>query len=267
MIVLGKSITWRRTVFNDWEIINAMMPLTQIHFETIDSTNTWAKSHCEEFDPGAITVVTAEEQTAGRGRWKRSWLSPRGVSIYATYCFFLKSHRQDIGNIPQVLSLSAAHVLRELDIPVLIKWPNDLILHKKKLGGILCETVVSSQGVHVIVGIGVNVNVEQKDLDLVDRPAISLYTATGKKFEIASLQEALNKQFQTDLAHFLDKGFEPFYPTYQALSTLSKGTPITVNIYPKKYVGAFEVLRSDGSLVLRSEDGTLHTYHSGEILE
>jgi BirA family biotin operon repressor/biotin-[acetyl-CoA-carboxylase] ligase len=165
------------------------------------------------------------------------------------------------------LSFSAAHILRALDLPILIKWPNDLILHKKKLGGILCETVVGGGGIWIIVGIGINVNVEQKDLDLVDRPAISLHTASGRLFEIEDIQQALNKRFQADLALFMEAGFGQFFDAYRSLSTLSKGDPVTVNIYPNKYVGSFEALQADGSLNLRAADGALQTYNSGEILE
>jgi len=244
-----------------------MLPLKHFHFETIDSTNTWAKAHCEEFDPVWMTLVTADEQTSGRGRWKRSWLSPKGVSIYATYCFLMEGHRQDFGNIPQILSISAAHILRALDLPVVIKWPNDLILHKKKLGGILCETVSEKRGIWIIVGIGINVNVKQHDLDLIDRPAISLLTATGNPFVIDTLQQALNIRFCKDLAQYMQGGFASYFENYAALSTLSKGDSITVNIYPNKYSGTFEALQSDGSLIMRARDGSLQTYLSGEILE
>jgi len=108
---------------------------------------------------------------------------------------------------------------------------------------------------------------EQKDLDSIDRPAISLHTASGKHFELPTLLNSLTKQFQQDLAVFIEKGFGPFYPTYKAQSSLSRGDPVIINIYPNKYPGVFESLQSDGALVMRSSDGELHTYFSGEILE
>ncbi len=243
------------------------MQLKQIHFKTIDSTNTWAKIHLEDLNKDQLTLITADEQTAGRGRWKRSWVSGNGENLIASYCFFLDTIRPDLGNIPQVLSLSAAEVLRHQGFPVLIKWPNDLILQGKKLGGILCETGMCENSIGVVVGIGINVNMDQKILESIDRPAISLYSAAGKRLMINDVLTALTAQFQIDLKNFLQNGFQNFHKKYIDLSSLKKGKPIVVNIHPQKYTGFFHSLRNDGSLIMSDPDGSLKTFHSGEILE
>ena len=68
------------------------MELTRIHFDTIDSTNTWAKQNAHKLESDKITLVTTDTQTAGRGRFKRKWVSPPHQNIYASFCFFISSN-------------------------------------------------------------------------------------------------------------------------------------------------------------------------------
>ena len=75
---------------------------------SIDSTNSWAKAHPDQWAAEGVTLVTASEQMAGRGRFKRKWVSPPDVNIYATFCFWFDAERKDVGHIPQLLALAAA---------------------------------------------------------------------------------------------------------------------------------------------------------------
>src|SRR5690242_2426664 len=84
-----------------------------IHFDSIDSTNTWTKKNAATLDPDQLTCVTALEQTAGRGRFFRKWLSPKGQNIYASFFFCLPADCPYIINLGQVLSLSCITVLKK----------------------------------------------------------------------------------------------------------------------------------------------------------
>ncbi len=243
------------------------MKINSIHFEIIDSTNTWAKAHFDELDRSCLTVITADEQTAGRGRWKRKWVSPKGVNLLVTYAFYLDHLREDIGNIPQILSLSAAKVLRKLGVNSMIKWPNDLQVNKRKIGGILCETVQSGKGVGVVVGIGVNVNMEKEDVESIDIPATSMRVEAGKLFDRDEVLTLLTRTFSEDLLGFLKIGFKPYFKNYLSFSSLIPNAPITVNIYPNKYPGHFYTINEDGSLTFKNSTGYLQTVQSGELLE
>ena len=75
------------------------MDVTYFHFDTIDSTNTWAKQNVHLFEESPLTLITADRQTAGRGRFKRTWVSPAEENIYATLCFFVDPKRPALGNI------------------------------------------------------------------------------------------------------------------------------------------------------------------------
>ena len=92
-----------------------------IHLETIDSTQAYAKRNSSSFPPNQITCITAEEQTAGRGRFQRTWQSPKGVNIYATFYFQLPSKTPHLTSLAQVMAFSFATVLRHEGLQPKIK--------------------------------------------------------------------------------------------------------------------------------------------------
>lgn len=243
-----------------------IMDIERHHFSTIDSTNTWAKQHAHELPRDKITLVTADVQTAGRGRFNRRWESPAGENVLATFCFFLEKHRQDIGNIPQVLAISTAKVLQDLAFTPELKWPNDVLLSGKKVAGILAETTPLSDLLCVIVGIGLNVNMQKEDLDKIDRPATSLYVERGKAFIVAGILDRLQNTFCKDLDLFLNEGFHPFLQPYR--SYLSKDITKVLRFHDNRTIweGIFHAINEDGSLVLKLLDGKTRTFVAGEIL-
>lgn len=185
------------------------MELIRQHFATLDSTNTWGKDHLGEFARDKITLITADVQTKGRGQFNRPWISPPNTNIYATFCFFMEQGRTDIVNIPQLLAIAVVDVLAKMNIQAQIKWPNDLMLSGKKFGGILCETTPVDDQLGVVLGIGINLNMELEWLNKIDQPATSLNL--NKKI----LFDELIMQFQKHLFVYLEKGFTPFAETLQ----------------------------------------------------
>ena len=192
------------------------MQILHKHFKSIDSTNTWAKLNAHLFDVDKITLITADEQTAGRGRFKRRWESPPHQNVYATFCFFIEKHRHDIGNIPQVLAISAAEALEDLGFQPKLKWPNDVLLSNKKVAGILCETTPMSDNLAVIIGIGLNVNMPLQLLQQIDRPATSLMVEGGEKMEIEMVLESLKNNFWKISGSFWKKGSIPCWMNINA---------------------------------------------------
>lgn len=243
-----------------------IMTIIRHHFDTIGSTNTWAKEHAREFPKDQMILITADEQTAGRGRFKRHWLSPRGVNIYATYCFLPKPNFTEIGHIPQLLALVASQVLDQWGFKLALKWPNDLILSGKKLGGILCETVAEQDGRWIICGIGLNVNMRQEDLDKIDRPATSLFSETGSKYSKDEILEKLTTRFHEALEKLLDEGFESFYEEYSNRLCFKTGDPVKFHDNQTIVKGAFHTYNQEGSITLKLENGILKTYYAGEFV-
>ena len=242
------------------------MEVIRLHFETIDSTNTWAKHQAHTFPHDKIMLVTAGEQTAGRGRFKRKWESPAGQNIYASFCFFLEKSRKDIGNIPQLMALSAAETLEELGFHPTLKWPNDVLLSEKKVGGILAETTPLSDYLCVIIGIGLNVNMPLDLLQKIDRPATSLFVETGKLFNIETVLESIQRHFVKNLALFIDEGFFVFLEEYKRLMILSSHKKIRFDDNKTIWEGTFHSISQDGSLNLQLDQGEVKNFLVGEIL-
>ena len=160
-----------------------------ILYEKLDSTNNRAKELALFENEG--TVIIAEEQSQGRGRMGRSWISSKKKSL--TMSIILKP---DIlpGDVSKITLIGAAAVylgLLDLGIETEIKWPNDIILNGKKICGILSEMTCSFDKVnHVIVGIGININQDIEDIpeELKDI-ATSIKIEEKKKFQIEDVQE------------------------------------------------------------------------------
>ncbi len=170
-----------------------------IHFlEHTSSTNAEALALAQE---GAAdgTVVLADHQTAGRGRLGRIWHSPPGNNLY---CSILLSPRSSAGPqdnaltwIPLSTGVAVARTLRRASgLAVTLKWPNDILVNEKKIGGVLCERTGSLQNSDslIVVGIGLNVNLPSEAFPEEIRPAAtSLAAEAGRTFDRSALLAAL----------------------------------------------------------------------------
>lgn len=124
-------------------------------FESIPSTNQalWEAIAQGQTPPIAAIAV---QQTAGRGQWGRSWQSERG-GLYLSLALDLNLTAQAATQVTLWSAWGIAHLLRQYDIPVGLKWPNDLVLESRKLGGIKCETKISQNHLsQVVIGVGIN---------------------------------------------------------------------------------------------------------------
>ncbi len=240
------------------------MDFIRHHFQVIDSTNSWAKRNAHLLARDKITLVTADSQTAGRGRFKRHWVSPPNQNVYATFCFFVEKHHADLGNIPQVLALSAVKVLQHLGFSAGLKWPNDVILSQKKIGGILAETTPLSDQLCMLIGIGINVNMPLEVLQGIDRPATSLFVESGRTYDVEEVLFSLQTQFFKDLTLFIDEGFHPFLEFYRKHISLHQH--VYFNDNKTIWEGDLHAINDDGSLTLKLPDGQLKNFIVGEIL-
>ena len=169
----------------------------RIHLPTVDSTNVFATSRAATFDPAALTVVTAEEQTAGRGRLGRQWSSGAGLDVTATFAFRLPPGRTATAyQLSPFLAVIVRRVLAAHGVTAGIKWPNDLLLGgRRKFAGILCELEATGGGYWAALGVGVNVNSVAEVLGAaILRPAwplTTLKTETGRAWDVRQLTDDL----------------------------------------------------------------------------
>lgn len=189
----------------------------RVHFELIDSTNSWAKNNAAFLEQEGLTCIVAEQQTRGKGRYSRRWYSPIG-NLYLSLFF---SYSEKLPFLPymshQVFAVSAAQILQELKIPVRIRWPNDLFLEDKKLGGILTEIFHFEGRVGVVIGIGLNINMTEEQLQKIDQPATSVSNYTKKQCDKELVLNSLLDIFRHNLALLEERGFAPFQDEYNSL--------------------------------------------------
>ncbi len=193
----------------------------------LSSTNDYLKQLAESGAPEG-TVVIATEQTAGKGRLGRSWASPPGGAWFSLLLRPPVSVEQ-AGCLAILIALSLARALREhWGVPVGVKWPNDLYISDRKLGGILIE--LSSQAHKIewlIAGIGINVNNELPQETRV--PATSLSRELGKAIALEELFAVALEALARDYERFLAEGFEFVQREWPRFSVLPRRVGVLTN--------------------------------------
>lgn len=240
------------------------MKIDYHHFKSIYSTNTWALQNAAKLDREAITIITTEEQSAGRGRLNRVWESPAGLNLYITFGLFVGEGQVNVSNIPQILALATADVIHELGIEAQLKWPNDIVIDGKKVGGILCETKPIDDDRFVAVGLGLNINMSDEVIQETVPNATSLLIESGQKHHCDSIKILLEERFLDFLATFMDEGFDRFCEAFRA--KIYKPKLFHFHHQDQVTKGEFESLNSDGSLTLLLDSGEKKTYYYGEII-
>ena len=235
------------------------------HLHSVPSTNSWAKACASTFDPKALTIVTADEQTAGRGRSNRPWISPPNTCLIASFCFFVKQDRRDLANIAQVFGVAIAKATAAWCPLIQLKWPNDLVIHKKKLGGILCETQPHGRHTFVVVGVGINVNQDENFLSRINQPAASLKSATGHAIDLHNYTQTIIEACREAIQTYLLEGFSPFIETYRQLLAHQRGDTIRFHHGTKVIQGSFYEISDEGQLQLIVDDSK-QSFLSGEIV-
>ena len=167
-----------------------------ICYEMIDSTNAQAARLVED-GMGHGALIIADSQQAGRGRRGRSWDSPAGASIYMSILLKPEINPNNASMITLVAALAVSRAITQMiGNPVGIKWPNDIVMNGKKICGILTEMSVQFNYVnYIVVGIGINVNVESFPEEIAHM-ATSLQIETGMRINRAELIAAVCKQFE-----------------------------------------------------------------------
>ncbi len=238
----------------------------KILLDEVDSTNSWALRNTDQWMPNGLTVVMALSQTAGRGRFKRRWISPPDLNLYASLCFGFDAQRGDVGHLPQLLALATVCYLEQQGLSPVIKWPNDILLSGKKIAGILCETASFIPLRGIVCGIGLNVNTPQEVLREIDRPATSLLVESGYLWNKESILEEITSLFTLFLQGFIQEGFSPYFSLFRERLAVKRGESITFHDNHRRIQALFEALHPDGSVELRLPDGTCKVYYAGEFV-
>jgi BirA family biotin operon repressor/biotin-[acetyl-CoA-carboxylase] ligase len=237
-------------------------PFTIHHFPSLGSTNDYLK---QLNDAPEFTCVVANAQTAGRGRRTRTWVSTPGAGLYLSVLLRPPTATQ-LSLLSLLAAVAVAETLAQYNVAGIdIKWPNDVLLHERKVCGILVEG--ASSGAHalrIIVGIGVNLNQPDFPPEIAET-ATSLALQLGRAIAVDEFRDHL----LTRLAHWYavwqrDAG-RSLVERWQQLSSYAYGQKVVVTLDEGQLVGETAGLTREGSLQLRMPDGSLRAILTGEV--
>ncbi len=242
------------------------------YFKEITSTNSYLKKILNDDVPEG-TLVTAEKQTAGRGRFNRQWIAPTRSSLLTSLLFrptFLLP--QETQSLMMICALAMVDAIAEqTDIRVGIKWPNDLVFEGKKLAGMLTESsIIGEQLAWVIVGLGLNVNLDFSTMDNtqthdghpLSETATSLQMIANRPIPRAPLLPAylLSVEHRYEA---LKRGISPFDEWREQLVSLRQTVRVTT---PDGIVSGFaEDVSASGALQLRIDGGRIREILAGDV--
>lgn len=242
------------------------------HLDIIHSTQDYAREQLKNTDPDCCFLYTADEQTQGRATKQKIWLSPAKLNLYATYTIHVPINQRNLFfHLPQVVGLSIVEVLENVGFAeVEVKWVNDVLIHQKKVCGILCE---SDPSVHpgliaVLIGIGVNVNVDKDFCQQVIQPVTSLKIECGKIFDKEIILEKITERLLKNISHLLSEGFQYFYS--RILTKIAfREEYIQLDLGNKIIEGILDGIDSEGRLQIRIEENQMtriEKFMTGSIL-
>ena len=240
------------------------MNFTVQRFDSVDSTNTEALRNAR-IGAAHGTCIIARQQTAGRGRQGRVWISPPDAGLYLSVV--LRPHL-DHAMLP-VITLAAAiavhDALTELGLKPDIKWPNDVLVNEKKISGILAETAETADGLAVVVGIGVNVMNDSFPPEIVET-ATSIMSELGHDVIASDLEESLlgflsywyeRLQLNGEQSEILGE--------WAKRSTYFRGKHVKITLTNEQFSGVTEGLESNGALRVRTEAGDVIIVQAGDV--
>lgn len=232
-------------------------------FDTLDSTNAEALRAIASGEEVAPFVVVAERQTAGRGRRGRKWVSPFAQNIYYSLALRIDGGMRQIEGLSLVVGLAVLHVLRGEGVGAVgLKWPNDVLVGRKKVAGILLELVGDPADVcHVVLGIGINVNMQLSSE--VDQEWSSLRLEAGREIDRNYLVARLNESLRLYLALHEREGFAAILPEWEQ-HHLWQGQEVCLVAGNNKINGVVLGVDPQGALRLRV-GGEDRVFSGGEL--
>ena len=236
-----------------------------VFHETVDSTNTLAKDLAAH---GAAdgTIVISEEQTAGKGRMGRAWLSPGHSNLYLSLVLRPAIKPDQVFVLTMVMALATIDGVEAMSgLGPKIKWPNDLYAGERKLGGILTEFSVRDKAVeYVVLGLGLNVNWNPGKGQGIIYPATSVLQETGRKISRNGLLVEILRSFEDYYGRVLAEDIAEFYDTWNERSMIL-GKPVEIKTTDCSFFGRALRIDHKGALVIEDDNGREHTFLSGDV--
>ena len=232
-----------------------------IYYPSLNSTMDAAKKEAQ-WGAEAGTVIVAGEQTAGRGRLQRTWFSPAGGLAFSVIL------RPNINYLPYMImlaSLAVTYGVRSLTgLKPQIKWPNDVLIGEKKICGILIENDIRKNILrHIVIGIGLNVNLQLSQFPEIAGIATSLSDQLTRQVSRSDVLRSVLVEMDK-LYSALPNGEILLHQWKNSLVTL--GQQVQVNMGDQIYTGRAESVTENGALMIRQKDGHLVKIIAGDVM-
>jgi len=240
---------------------------TVYFFDKTGSTNIDAKKFAAEGAPHG-TLVVADNQENGRGRRGRTWQSPAGSNVYFTIVLRPVFEPDKASMLTLVMAMSVAETIRDYcGIRAQIKWPNDIVVHKKKVCGILTEMEIALETndiQYVVIGVGININQEEFPEEMKEI-ASSLVNEGGRKVSRAEMIQKVMESFEKNYESFVEvKDLSQMREAYDAL-LVNKDRQVKILDPKGEYTGIARGINEKGELLVQREDGQLERVYAGEV--
>ena len=234
-----------------------------IEFEDLLSTNKYASENISILNHG--NVIFADKQTCGYGRFKREWLDFGGKCL--TFSIVLKPEKTDyLENLTQYASCIICSVLENFNLCPKIKWPNDVRVNGAKISGILSEGKIQNSELQgIVLGIGLNINLEKEDILKIDQKATSMKILLNKTFDKKEILNLFLDKFFNEIDDVFYFGFEKIRDNYISHCDFL-GKKVCIKDSNKEIEGTAKSINADGSLNLELNDKNTVIIRNGDLL-
>lgn len=240
-----------------------------VYFDDTDSTNNQAKLAADSVtDPAPHgTLFVAECQTGGRGRRGKKWISPPGSGIWMTLLLRPEMTPESASMLTLVQAVALVEAIRTevSEAECCLKWPNDIVLNKKKISGTLTEMSAEMDSIHyVVIGTGINVNTTEFDESIKD-VASSIYVETGKNIKRSNIIAAFSRSFEKYYNMFTKTNDLSLIIEDYNRMLINKGNTVKALYSDKEIVGTSMGINNAGELLVKTDDGEVMAIRSGEV--
>lgn len=240
------------------------MNFTILRFDTIGSTNTEAITQAKQGADEGLCII-AREQTAGRGRYGRTWISEKDAGLYFSIVLRPKLEMRFLSLITLMAGVAVVDTLREYGLKPDIKWVNDILIGERKISGILAETVETTKGLAVIAGIGINLRSSNFPPEIAGI-ATSIESETGQSPNADDLSNTLTNYLGYFYGILSDEGgATDILAEWQRRSSYFSGKCVRVVLENETITGTTGGLEENGALRLKTDGGDVRIIQAGDV--
>ncbi len=239
----------------------------EIH-DQIDSTNSYLSTLTHNEPESSGVVCLAEQQTAGRGRRGKQWVSPFGSNIYLSILWQFQEGPASLSGLSLAIGVAVIRALKIHHIENIgLKWPNDIYWRQKKIGGILVEVSGESNGpCSAVIGLGLNLYLPEQEATEIEQEWADIRQILGASNQVLrnQLLATLIEQLLSITAHYTQKSFTQYRDEWRQYDCM-QGEQVSLFMGNRKIEGVVQGINDDGLLLLKTQDGQVQCFASGEV--